>query len=642
MRFYQKTMWLILSLFFFISLPFLWAQGGDAGTESPFSIGIGAKAMGLGNAMVAYHEDPSAFYWNPAGMRVVDQKSIGLSVTTLFEGTEYNYLGYIHPTLSAGTFGFGIMRIGTGGIKQYETINGLPVEMGEVGYWWGKLTLAYAVSLFKGFSIGANFNAERQVLGDYSTNGFGFDSGLHYSIPANSGFFRNFYWGCHFQNIFSPKLKLGRQTETLPSMVRTGFAKIFRFNEDRDWWSFLIDFDFVEDKPSKHHIGSEFGWGRTVYLRMGSDDGTFVFGGGLRLANFQVDYASSRIGDPEFFSRSHRFTLLFFFGESITQKKRRLEYEREAAIISEVNAQRNQDRRNQIRDGLYAGRKYFNDNDYFNAQLEFSRVLSYDPNNYEAQHWLDRTTQIEDSLQQASTIQLEQQARSDEKRKGESAFINRMFTEGRNALEKRDFQTAIEKWEAALARDPDPEHRTQLTSYVEQARQELQKEVNRLIQRAKQLTNSENIPEAYKALERAKDQARADTKLQQKVLAEIRRLDLAVEFMTSYQTGIQLYSQRNYQDAVKFFKKALNYRPNDERVKELYRNSLAYSLGKRIKMKEETKVKFTRGLELYTAGRYMEALTVWEEALEMDPYDVNVLEAVSSVKKKLEMFKQSE
>jgi len=614
---------------------------GDAGVESPFSLGIGAKALGLGNAMTAFPQDPAAFFWNPAGMAVVEYKCVGLSTTTLFEGTQYNYIGYIHPTLSSGTFGFGVMRIGTGGIKHYENIRGAAVEMGEYGYWWGKLTLAYAFPIFKGFSLGANFNADRQVLGPYSTNGFGMDAGFHYKMQADRGFFRGFYLGGNYQNAVQPRMKLGTQAEKLPHSFRAGIAKLFMFDADRDWLSIQFDLEWSENKSVLYHLGSELNWSRTVYLRAGSDNGKLTVGGGVRFGGFQLDYATSRIADPEYFPRSHRFSMLFHIGKSMPEIRRILEAQREADLRSTIRAQMESDRQYRIRESLRIGKKAFEDGDYFKARLAFSQVLDLEPRHPEAEHWLERTTTIEDSIQTASTRQLEQQARDEEKQRGDNAYIQSMFSQGREALDKRDFRTAIEKWQLALERNPSPDIRKQLDSYVAQAQEALVMEVQRLITSARNLSNQERIPEAYKALENAKFQAENHPRLIERVQAEVRRLDITVDFLTNYQEGVQRYSQGDYSEAVKFFEKALKYRPDDERTKELHRNAMARSLGRQVKMREEIKEQFSRGLRLYRDGRYEEALEIWEAALKEDPYNVNLLEAISTAKKKLDTFRQN-
>ena len=45
--------------------------------------------------------------------------------------------------MNMGTFGLGFARIGTGGIQQRENVQGTMVELGEIGYYWLKLSLAY-------------------------------------------------------------------------------------------------------------------------------------------------------------------------------------------------------------------------------------------------------------------------------------------------------------------------------------------------------------------------------------------------------------------------------------------------------------------------------------------------------------------
>ena len=53
------------------------AQDGDGqgGTISNFSaFGFGARAMGFGNAFTAIADDPTAVYWNPAGLDYVYQR----------------------------------------------------------------------------------------------------------------------------------------------------------------------------------------------------------------------------------------------------------------------------------------------------------------------------------------------------------------------------------------------------------------------------------------------------------------------------------------------------------------------------------------------------------------------------------------
>ena len=144
--FYQKMFSVCagLCLTVLLFIPKAISQEGEGGVDSPFTIGVGARALAMGSAAVAFPDDPSAFAWNPAGMVVVPQKSIALTLTTLFEGTQYNFIGYVHPTMNLGTFGLGVVRVGADGIvhRYWSGDGGAMVEAGEMSYWWGKFSIA--------------------------------------------------------------------------------------------------------------------------------------------------------------------------------------------------------------------------------------------------------------------------------------------------------------------------------------------------------------------------------------------------------------------------------------------------------------------------------------------------------------------
>jgi hypothetical protein len=78
------------------------AQDGDgqAGTRSPFSeFGFGARAMGLGNTFTALADDPTAVFWNPAGLDYIYQQSLTFFHASLYMGTNYDFLGYAYRNI---------------------------------------------------------------------------------------------------------------------------------------------------------------------------------------------------------------------------------------------------------------------------------------------------------------------------------------------------------------------------------------------------------------------------------------------------------------------------------------------------------------------------------------------------------------
>jgi len=474
--------YIIAILSFLIFIAPCWSdEEGSAGVESLFdAIGVSAKDMSMGGAAVAFPDNIGSFLWNPGGLVVVDQKCLGLSHTTLFEGTQYHFISYIHPTLTAGIFGFGVARIGIGDIQHYEYINNVPVNLGTFEHWWGKISIAYAHPIVAGFSFGVNFEANRQELGPHSTNGFGLDTGLHFRVPAGKGILNNLYWGLNVKNVIKPRLKLGSVAESLPAFYRTGLAKVFVFG-GTSHWAVLWDYEKHPYKDGTQHIGTELSWRGFAFVRAGLNNKDFTFGGGLRFKGIEIDYGSMPLDDSGIFPVSHRFSLSLHLGKSIPEQRRLIREAQEQEIRQQVLERQESERRKRIREGIQLGKQYFENNDYFNARLAFSRVLSEDPNNAEVQQYLKMTKEKEDARQQQREQDLRQQSAEEESQRRDDAFIREKYEEGLHALDQGDFQRAIQKWEEALVRDPE---NAQISNYIEKAKLELEKEVNRLIAQA--------------------------------------------------------------------------------------------------------------------------------------------------------------
>ena len=64
-----KSITLLSVIVLLLNIKFGIAQGdGQAGTESNFHLGFGARAISSGRAFTAVADDPSAIFWNPAGL----------------------------------------------------------------------------------------------------------------------------------------------------------------------------------------------------------------------------------------------------------------------------------------------------------------------------------------------------------------------------------------------------------------------------------------------------------------------------------------------------------------------------------------------------------------------------------------------
>jgi hypothetical protein len=65
-------------------------------------IGVGARAVGMGEAFVAVANDPSAIYWNPAGVASMVRREAAVSYVRWPADITYNHATYIAPVKSLG------------------------------------------------------------------------------------------------------------------------------------------------------------------------------------------------------------------------------------------------------------------------------------------------------------------------------------------------------------------------------------------------------------------------------------------------------------------------------------------------------------------------------------------------------------
>ncbi|HKQ58521.1 MAG TPA: PorV/PorQ family protein [Candidatus Eisenbacteria bacterium] len=85
-----------------------------AGTASGtfLKIGVGARATGLGESFVAVANDPSAIYWNPAGLASIQRQEVALSHIDWPAEIRFEHMALVFPVRRLGgslAFQFGVL-----------------------------------------------------------------------------------------------------------------------------------------------------------------------------------------------------------------------------------------------------------------------------------------------------------------------------------------------------------------------------------------------------------------------------------------------------------------------------------------------------------------------------------------------------
>ena len=99
------------------------AQSTPKYSNEFLSIGVGARAFGMSNSVVASTEDVTSGYWNPAGLvKQEDKLQISFMHSNLYNGVaNYDYLGLSTKVKNNGALAFSMVRLGIDGIP--NTLN---------------------------------------------------------------------------------------------------------------------------------------------------------------------------------------------------------------------------------------------------------------------------------------------------------------------------------------------------------------------------------------------------------------------------------------------------------------------------------------------------------------------------------------
>jgi hypothetical protein len=350
----------------FIIPNLLFSQAVRKYSNEFLNIGVGARALGMGNANVASVSGVNSGYWNPSGL--LSQKNdleAGLMHAEYFAGiAKYDYVGISKRIDSNSVGAISILRFGVDNIP--NTLD-LQDANGNIDY--NRITSFSAVDFamllsysrripkLKGIDLGGNFKIIRRKLGDFGGAwGFGLDAGATYNYKkwkfAAMGRDITGTFNAWSYNLSDKDIATFQQTDnevpsnsleiTAPKLI-LGAARTFYFWKDR--FSVLAEANFINSFDGKRNtvvnsnvwsmepaMGTEIGFKGFIFLRGGvgniqkqlSDDATkYVttfqpnFGVGIKYKIFTLDYALTDIGDRSIALYSNIFSLKIDFNKKM-------------------------------------------------------------------------------------------------------------------------------------------------------------------------------------------------------------------------------------------------------------------------------------------------------------------------------------
>ncbi|PIE86619.1 MAG: hypothetical protein CSA03_04460 [Bacteroidetes bacterium] len=321
------------------------------------AIGVGADALGVGNAFVAQTDGVSSGYWNPAGLTNVNKwMEVGLMHSEYFAGiAKYDYVGLAHSIDDKSAIGFTAIRFGVddipnttqlidnNGVIDYDRITRFTAA--DYGF-----LFSYARKLdVEGLSVGGTFKVIHRKVGDFAKSwGFGLDAGAQYHTKSGWKFglmardvtstFNAWVFSLD-QETREVFLNTGNEIPenglelTLPRLILAGYKK-FDLGKKGLWTSSELDVDVTTDGRRNTliktglvsidpHLGVSVGFKNYVSVRAGLSNVQYVkdfddvqklnvqpnIGIGLNFKNVYLDYAFTDIGDASAALYSHIVSL---------------------------------------------------------------------------------------------------------------------------------------------------------------------------------------------------------------------------------------------------------------------------------------------------------------------------------------------
>lgn len=572
-------------------------SANDGGTESVFSIGAGARAMGMGNGYIALVDDATAVYYNPAALPHLMSQEISFLHTVLFAGSVYDFASYAYPHSQLGGFGIAAMRMGTDDIGRRDEIS----DLGRFSASQMQFLLSFGRPLTPRVSAGINLKLAHQSIDNYSAYGYGFDLAGRVRIADR------LYGGILLQDIIGARMKLVEVRERTPFAIRGGLSYLHEFKDS----PFSVAGTFDLEKPEYRHVkirtGIEAAHSSGLALRGGYDRDNFTLGMGLRYEQLTFDYAYKFIDN---LSDSHRFSLSFTFGKSKEErlairdediqksKYQYLEANRQASLERELDKADTYFKVGQLDSALAA---YYRadafaeskDKDYIYGRITVIHRLQAGEANVPSGTINDQTEEI---IRQAT--ELMQEGALKQARDLVDAAINSKVDAAELFILRREIEFRINA------------------------------EIKALLAEADTGFDQGNYIEAYNrynevlALDAKSPQAREGSRAAKIQIDIAQHLRLALDY----------FDQSRYILAQREFNTVLQLNPGDETARR-YLQDIEINLlksgtqaEKDLRQDKEMWQVYLDGVEAYRAGDFKKAIELWDRVLQKYPNDKMTLE----------------
>ena len=264
--------------------------GADAPAMPLVRVGQGVRPAAMGEAFIGLADDPSAIFWNPAGLGGMRNSRVALSHHEWYAGTR-DEVAHVAIPCGPGGFGLAMLYSGQQGIERWSEQNE-PLE--DFSTWDAVGAFGYGARLGRGFGVGLAAKGVFQSLYDQ----VGYGGALELGATARP--LSRFGFGLAARNFGA--VSYPRGWVKLPAEVGVGAScRLPRFVATADV-VYPLDGDF------EGRLGFEYVPVKVLALRLGYRTGPvdlstlgalagLTAGLGVTLGDFGLDYCFAPCGN---------------------------------------------------------------------------------------------------------------------------------------------------------------------------------------------------------------------------------------------------------------------------------------------------------------------------------------------------------
>ncbi|MFH1715677.1 MAG: PorV/PorQ family protein [Elusimicrobiota bacterium] len=318
----DKTTLSLFCVVLIISICIAFAESGVGTNAGNFlKIGSGARAIGLGETFVSISDDPSALYWNPAGLTQSERPKVLFSYNRWLEDLSHGFVGVNSKPYDWGIFGVGITYLSLSDMDAYDEYDKI---IGKTNAHDLAAMFAYARDFtINGYPVafGVSYKYLNQKLDDSTAGAHAIDLGiLSHFLDGR------LHVGLAIQNLVSSKIRFYVAEANLERVLRFGVSYTKDILGGRD---FLVSTQLdLDENRMRFGIGTELEVYDPFVIRIGyrqRDIGTGISAGfGVVIHEINIDYALSNY---EEFDYTHMVTISMALENFKLKKKKEFNYE---------------------------------------------------------------------------------------------------------------------------------------------------------------------------------------------------------------------------------------------------------------------------------------------------------------------------